>query len=135
MSKLVPPHGSSELKPLLLEGKAREEEIKKAATLMRVPMTSRETGDLIMMGIGAFTPLDGFMGKDDWQQCCDSYALPSHNGLFWPIPITLSAADPLNLVGIVVPGDRVPALSGNSVRYRDGIAVAIEENPLRIAAS
>jgi len=38
--------------------------------------------------------------------------------------ITLSAADPLNLVGILVPGDRVPAISGNSVTYRDGIAVA-----------
>ena len=105
MSKLVPPHGSPELKPLLLEGKAREEEIKKAATLMRVPMTSRETGDLIMMGIGAFTPLGGFMGKDDWQQCCDSYALPSHNGLFWPIPITLSAAE--DLAESIRPGQEV----------------------------
>jgi ATP-dependent Lhr-like helicase len=34
--------------------------------------------------------------------------------------ITLSAADPLNLVGILVPGERVPAISGNSVTYRDG---------------
>ena len=49
--------------------------------------------------------------------------------------ISLSAADPLNLVGIIVPGDRVPAISGNVVRFRDGAAVAIEENPLRIAAS
>jgi ATP-dependent Lhr-like helicase len=37
--------------------------------------------------------------------------------------ITLSAADPLNLVGILVPGDRVPAISGNSVTFRDGAAV------------
>jgi ATP-dependent Lhr-like helicase len=36
--------------------------------------------------------------------------------------ITLSAADPLNLVGILVPGERVPAISGNSVTYRDGAA-------------
>ena len=34
--------------------------------------------------------------------------------------ITLSAADPLNLVGILVPGERVPAISGNSVTFRDG---------------
>ena len=54
-------------------------------------MTSRETSDLIMMGIGAFTPLDGFMGHDDWRGCCETYSLPSKNGLFWPIPITLSA--------------------------------------------
>jgi ATP-dependent Lhr-like helicase len=37
---------------------------------------------------------------------------------------TLSAADPLNLVGILVPGERVPAISGNSVTFRDGAAVA-----------
>jgi ATP-dependent Lhr-like helicase len=34
--------------------------------------------------------------------------------------ITISAADPLNLAGIVVPGDRVPAISGHSVTFRDG---------------
>jgi len=39
--------------------------------------------------------------------------------------ITLSAADPLNLVGILVPGDRVPAISGNSVTYRDGAALPV----------
>jgi ATP-dependent Lhr-like helicase len=39
--------------------------------------------------------------------------------------ITLSAADPLNLVGILVPGDRVPAISGNSVTYRDGAAITL----------
>ena len=65
MSKLVPPHGSDVLKPLLLSGKALEDEKKKAEGLKRVPMTSRETSDLIMLGIGAFTPLDGFMGKED----------------------------------------------------------------------
>jgi ATP-dependent Lhr-like helicase len=36
--------------------------------------------------------------------------------------VTLSATDPLNLVGIVVPGERVPAISGKSVTFRDGIA-------------
>ena len=37
--------------------------------------------------------------------------------------ITLSAADPLNLVGILVPGERVPAISGKTVSFRDGVAV------------
>jgi ATP-dependent Lhr-like helicase len=37
--------------------------------------------------------------------------------------ITLSAADPLNLIGIVVPGERVPAISGRSVSFRDGVPV------------
>ncbi|MGC1226470.1 MAG: hypothetical protein WA859_08315, partial [Candidatus Sulfotelmatobacter sp.] len=39
--------------------------------------------------------------------------------------VTLSAADPLNLVGILVPGERVPAISGNSVTYRDGAATTV----------
>ena len=95
MSKLVPPHGSGELKPLLLEGQAQQEEIKRAATLKKVPITSRETGDLLMMGIGAFTPLEGFMGKDDWKSCCETMTLPSKKGLFWPIPVTLSATEEL----------------------------------------
>ena len=95
MSKLVPPHGSRELKPLLLEGQAQQEEIKRAATLKKVPVTSRETGDLLMMGIGAFTPLEGFMGKDDWKSCCETMTLPSKKGLFWPIPVTLSATEEL----------------------------------------
>ncbi|RLB57770.1 MAG: sulfate adenylyltransferase [Deltaproteobacteria bacterium] len=95
MSKLVNPHGSKELKPLLLDGAAREEELKKAQGLKKVPMTSRETSDLIMLGIGAFTPLDGFMGHDDWKGVCDDFQMPSRDKLFWPIPITLSAAQDL----------------------------------------
>jgi len=38
--------------------------------------------------------------------------------------VTVSAADPLNLVGILVPGERVAAISGNSVTYRDGVPVS-----------
>ena len=45
--------------------------------------------------------------------------------------VTLSAADPLNLVGIVVPGERVPAISGRTVAFRDGVAVDPELTPLR----
>jgi len=44
--------------------------------------------------------------------------------------ITISAADPLNLVGIIVPGERVPAISGRTVSYRDGVAVATEERAI-----
>ena len=90
MNKLILAHGGGELRPLLLEEGARQEEIRKAECLKKVPMTSRETSDLIMMGIGAFTPLSGFMGRDDWRGCCESYSMPSEKGLFWPIPITLS---------------------------------------------
>jgi sulfate adenylyltransferase len=88
MSKLVKPHGSDVLKPLLLEGEELKEEQARAAALPKVPIISRESGDLIMMGIGGFTPLDGFMTRADWEGICDGYRMAS--GLFWPIPITLS---------------------------------------------
>ncbi len=90
MSKLVKPHGGENLKPLLLEGPALAAEIARAATLPKLPVSSRERGDLIMLGIGGFTPLDGFMTHADWKRVCDEMRLA--NGLFWPIPITLSAA-------------------------------------------
>ena len=38
--------------------------------------------------------------------------------------VLVSAADPLNLVGIMLPGAKVPALAGNRVLYLDGVAVA-----------
>ena len=87
-SVLVHPHGSDSLKILLLSGKEKEEELKKTEKLKKIKMTSRETGDLIMLGIGGFTPLDGFMGHDDWQGVCAEMKMT--NDLFWPIPITLS---------------------------------------------
>ena len=50
--------------------------------------------------------------------------------------VALSAADPLNLVGILVPGDRVPAISGKSVQFRDGVAVPqAEPLPSLLAAN
>lgn len=89
---LVNPHGKEKkLKPLLLEGKELEEEKKKAKTLTEVRTSSRETGDLIMLGIGGFTPLEGFMGHDDWKGVCDKYLMA--DGTFWPIPITLSTSE------------------------------------------
>ncbi len=46
--------------------------------------------------------------------------------------ITISAADPLNLVGILVPGERVPAISGKTVTFRDGVAeIPVQENAVR----
>ncbi|MBV1879990.1 MAG: sulfate adenylyltransferase [Pseudomonadales bacterium] len=88
MSLLVKPHGAEVLKPLLLDGDALIAEKKKASALPQIKISSREVGDLIMLGIGGFTPLEGFMTRADWQSVCDDMKMA--NGLFWPIPITLS---------------------------------------------
>ena len=89
MTGLVDPHGSGPLRPLLLAGQALAEERRRAATLPGLRVSSRERGDILMLGIGGFTPLDGFMTSADWRGACDDMRLAS--GLFWPIPITLSA--------------------------------------------
>jgi len=94
---LVPPHGGRGLRPLLLQGDAATAEAKRAASLPKLRVTSREKGDLIMLGMGGFTPLEGFMGRDDWRGVCED--MRTADGTFWPIPITLSTdaatADPL----------------------------------------
>lgn len=110
MSKLVPPHGGAELKPLLLTGDELEKEKEKAKNLTEIKMTSRETSDVIMFGIGAYTPLDGFMGKADWQGVCDNYTMA--NSVFWPIPITLSTAEAT--ADSVKEGDEVALVDGES---------------------
>jgi len=91
MSKLVPPHGSKKLKNLALHSSERKSELKKAESLPKLMCSSREFGDVVMLGIGGFNPLDGFMNRADWQSVCDNMTLK--NGLFWPIPITLSTND------------------------------------------
>jgi sulfate adenylyltransferase len=88
---LVNPHGGGSLKPLLLEGAALQAEQTRAKSLPQVKVSSREAGDIIMLGIGGFTPLDGFMTRADWEGVCDGMKMA--NGLFWPIPVTLSTDD------------------------------------------
>ena len=105
-SKLIKPHGADELKILLLDGKEKEAELKKAETLPKITMTSRETGDLIMLGIGGFTPLEGFMGEADWKGVCKDMKLA--NGIFWPIPVTLSHDEKL------AAGTEITLLSGET---------------------
>src|SRR5262250_3185881 len=87
MPTLVPPHGSESVKPLLLPEMERTEECKRAEKLKEILLDSRAVSDVFMLAMGAYTPLDGFMGHDDWRRSCLEMKLT--NGLFWPIPITL----------------------------------------------
>jgi sulfate adenylyltransferase len=93
MSNLVAPHGGKGLVCCLLHGNELEAEKTKAAGLKKVQISDRAKGDCIMMGIGGFSPLDGFMTKADWKSVCENLTLA--DGTFWPVPITLdvSAAD------------------------------------------
>jgi sulfate adenylyltransferase len=85
----IAPHGGRLTSALVL-GEDLEREKKRALEFTQVFTTSRETSDLIMIGIGAFSPLRGFMDKKDWRLVCDD--LKTADGTFWPIPVTLSVS-------------------------------------------
>jgi sulfate adenylyltransferase len=108
MSKLISPHGGGRLNPLLVPADQRPEALARAAGLRKVPLSSREVSDLLMLGMGAYTPLAGFMGYDDWKGSVVEMRLAS--GVFWPIPITLS-----------LPRERAAELAiGEEVALADG---------------
>ena len=89
MTRIVPPHGGA-LKPLLLDETARNEETVRAASLPQVRITSMETSDIIMLAMGAFSPLDGFMGQADYRGVVKEMRMA--DGTLWPIPITLAVS-------------------------------------------
>ena len=88
-TQIVPPHGGV-LRPLLAEGDKLAAAREKARRLPAVRMTSRETSDLIMLAIGAFSPLRGFMGRADYRSVVADMRM--RDGALWPIPITLAVA-------------------------------------------
>ena len=99
MSKLVAPHGSDTVKPLIVPEVERAEELRRAERLRKVPVDSRAVSDVFMLAMGAYTPLDGFMGHDDWQGVCVDMKMS--DGTFWPIPVTLPVgADIASGIGI-----------------------------------
>ena len=90
MSNLVAPHGGKGLTVCLLEGAERDAELKKAEGLKKITISGRVKGDLIMIGIGGFSPLTGFMTKADWKGVCENFL--TSDGTFWPVPVMLDAA-------------------------------------------
>lgn len=112
MSKLVAPHGGKGLVCCLLEGAELEAEIKKAEGLKKLDISGRAKGDLIMMGIGGFSPLNGFMGKADWKSVCENFTLA--DGTFWPVPVTLDASK--EEAGAIAVGEEI-ALVRNGVAF------------------
>ncbi|EKE42725.1 hypothetical protein ENUP19_0361G0016 [Entamoeba nuttalli] len=90
LNNLIKPHGGKLIKTLKY-GAERDECIKEAKSLPKIDISSREFGDLVMMGIGGFSPLNGFMKKEDWFSVCKNFTLA--DGTFWPIPITMSVSE------------------------------------------
>jgi sulfate adenylyltransferase len=112
MSKLVAPHGGKGLVCCLLHGSELVAEQEKAKGLKKIEISARAKGDIIMMGIGGFSPLDGFMKRADWKGVVENFTMA--DGTFWPLPITLDVSK--KDADAITVGDEI-ALERNGVIY------------------
>ena len=86
----IHPHGGT-LINRVVEGKEREKLQDLAPRLRTITVNDRVEADIEMIGNGAFSPLVGFMGQEDYNQVVDHKRLA--NGLPWTIPITLPVSE------------------------------------------
>ncbi|MCG6926616.1 MAG: bifunctional sulfate adenylyltransferase/adenylylsulfate kinase [Acidobacteria bacterium] len=89
-TSLVPPHGGDLLN--LMASPERADELKAQAREMPSwSLTARQVADLELLLNGAFSPLRGFMGRDDHEAVCRDLSLA--DGTFWPLPVTLDVSE------------------------------------------
>ncbi len=84
------PHGGVLKELFLSERKADAEKIA-AGNYAAWDLTQRQVCDLDLLMNGAFSPLEGFLGKDDYESVCETMRLTS--GVLWPLPITLDVSE------------------------------------------
>ncbi|NNF15878.1 MAG: bifunctional sulfate adenylyltransferase/adenylylsulfate kinase [Gammaproteobacteria bacterium] len=114
MGAFKEPHGG-ELKDLYLpEGKAdlEKEEAKDYASW---DLTQRQICDLDLLMNGAFSPLEGFLGQEEYESVCQDMRLAS--GVLWPMPITLDVTEAF--AGNISAGDSI------ALRDMEGVLLAI----------
>ena len=87
MSSLIAPHGGTLVNRVADEAAAARL-AEEAKSLRRIDLTPKQSCDVEMIGVGAFSPLTGFMGSADFESVVASMTLAG--GDIWPIPITLS---------------------------------------------
>ncbi|MGD1922026.1 MAG: sulfate adenylyltransferase [Pleurocapsa sp.] len=87
---LIPPHGG-ELINRLATAEEKKDFLAKADSLPRVQLDKRATSDLVMIAIGGFSPISGFMGQEDYIGVVEKMRLAS--GLPWSVPVTLSVTE------------------------------------------
>jgi sulfate adenylyltransferase len=86
----IAPHGGK-LVNRIVDAASREAYAKEAAGLTVVTLNERQVSDVEMIAIGGFSPLEGFMGKADYEGVVTKMHLAS--GLPWSIPVTLAVDD------------------------------------------
>jgi sulfate adenylyltransferase len=114
----IAPHGGELVDRVVLEDERRERAME-AAGLPRVPLGPRTLSDLQMISTGVFSPLEGFMVRDEYESVVEDMRLGS--GLAWSLPITLS-----------VDADRAGELSeGSEIALVDGTGEPVATMVLR----
>lgn len=104
------PHGGR-LINRVVEGDAREKMLERAAKLPKVELNQRQLSDVELIGIGAFSPLEGFMHQRDYKNVLDHQRLA--NGLPWTMPVTLAVT--LEQAKSVASTDQVALTDGQNV--------------------
>jgi sulfate adenylyltransferase len=89
----IAPHGG-QLVDRTIPVEEREERLREAAELPRVSLGSRTISDLQMISTGVFSPLEGFMDREEYESVVEDMYLPS--GLPWSLPVTLAASEDEN---------------------------------------
>lgn len=87
MSTLIAPHGGT-LVDLVVPESERDALSAHAGKLPYIQLTQRQVCDLELLAVGAFSPLDRFMGQADYRRVLDEMRLAG--GALFPIPVTLS---------------------------------------------
>ena len=85
----IAPHGGT-LVNRFVDEPSRERLIERAAAMPKVTLSERAQSDLELIGVGAFSPLTGFMGSTDYHNVVEHMRLAS--GLAWPIPVCLQVS-------------------------------------------
>ena len=117
----IAPHGG-QLVNRVLRGSLREAALERAQSFPRVQLTNMAASDLEMIAVGAFSPLTGFMTKDDYDSVIDNMRLSG--GLPWTIPVTLPVDDDTAME--IEEGHEIALVYGEHLR---GIMTVAEKYP------